>query len=153
MQHITVTDRQTDRQLFIAADHQQTNTAAVSLSQPRFCHYITADQMLNSHRSREKITTTYVINIHTRELCIWQQYIVSSRRLQATVQCAYNMGSEIHVCINNSASVSHPVEFWIHFLWNQNSPASYWYSHCSVMTQINSVNSGSQHTTTTTTTI
>jgi len=36
MQHITVTDRQTDRQLFIAADHQQINTAAVSLTQPRF---------------------------------------------------------------------------------------------------------------------
>jgi len=56
-------DRQTDRQLFIAADHQQTNTAAVSLSQPRFCHYITADQMLNSHRSTQKIMT--YVNIYT----------------------------------------------------------------------------------------
>ena len=146
MQHITVTDRQTDNSSLLHTTNRLIQQQFHWLS-PDFCHYTTVHQMLNSHRSTQKITTTYVINIQTRELCIWQQYIVSSRRPQAIVQCAYNMGSEIHVCINNSASVSHPVEFWIHFLWNQNSPACHWYSQCSVMTQINSVNSGSQQST------
>jgi len=96
MQHITVTERQTDNSSLLQTANRLTQRQFHWLS-PDFCHYKTAHHMLHSHRSKQKIMTTYVTNIQTRELCIWHQYIASSRRLHAIVQCAYNMGSEIHV--------------------------------------------------------
>ena len=57
------------------------------------------------------------------------------------------MGSEIHVCINRCISFTSSRVLNSFPVKSKHSPASYWYSQCSVMTQINSVNRGSQQST------